>query len=644
MGPKMGETGTRIRHCSPWMSARAPRPFPQPSGVPVYRLLPLLFSATVLLGQRHDDVVFRHQGTVASGYSVYLLGDLDALGGGNLARSLRMIQRTPGNWELTVRLPVNTTYQYSYHQRATLNPTLQGNPSHGTLLAGPMVGASVTRAIAPSGKRILGHVPLPSARLHWRQGSGAWQVTPLTQLGAGRTAGEWLYEAASIGNVGLPIEFYFTDGSGAQRLPASGSYGTPLDAFFLQDGHVFTYRPAANVSPHQRDYVPSSPPSIFSTRLNQSRTFRVMLPRGYAQHTWKRYPVLYCHDGPWMFDPGNPILYFNDVIDPDGDTLAGLVQRGEMGECILVAVDWGTTNAALAEVARARDYLPPGSGHNYGSGYVAGAANVYADFLIHELKPWIDANYRTQPGRDTTFTAGFSFGGVVSAYLGWDYGATFSRVGLFSPSFWVPSFPQRLQIEPLRAGLRTYMDSGFDNFSYTAQMRDNWLGRAAPYRLEGELRYAFDPVSTAHTPTEVNGRLPAMGRFLWPATEETNEFLFGAVPYGASSGPNPIDLSWLPGTVPQTGSVSAASNGSWVGFFGVGTSPGTAQVAGLDVWIALDPAPFVAGIAAGGSGVATLPVGLSSTALAGLRLFVQVVRLDPAGLSGSNGLELNFAR
>lgn len=93
------------------MNAHALLAFLRTFGAAGQRLLPLVLSVAPLLGQRHDDVVFRHQANLAPGYSVYLLGNLDALGGGDLARSLRMIQRTPGNWEITVRLPVNTTYQ-----------------------------------------------------------------------------------------------------------------------------------------------------------------------------------------------------------------------------------------------------------------------------------------------------------------------------------------------------------------------------------------------------------------------------------------------------------------------------------------------------------------------------------------------------
>src|SRR5262245_53070119 len=429
-----------------------------------------LVVASTLAAQRSDEMTFQHVGAIAPGNAAYLLGNLDELGGGQLVRSIRMTPRPSNNWEIVVRLPANRSFQYWIYERSATNPNLLAQPTHGILRAGPLQGTTPARAIVPTSKRLAGYVALPGAVLNWRQDQGAFQTTPLLQRAGGRTSGEWLYEAPSFGAGQLPVEFFFTDATGALRVPATGSMSTPLDAFFVQDGHVFTYWPAPLVHPHRRDYTSANPPTLFSTTLNQSRAYRVILPRGYDDQPWRRYPVCYFHDGPWMFDPGTLVLYFTDAIDPNGDTTAGLVQRGEVGECILVGVDWGTTVAQQVEIARVRDYLPPGSSYDYnnGLGPIAVAADRSATFLIQELKPLIDATYRTRPDRATTFVAGFSFGGVASAYLGWDHDSVFGRIGLFSPSLWVQSFPNRLLVEPLRFDLRIYMDSGFDNYSWTA--------------------------------------------------------------------------------------------------------------------------------------------------------------------------------
>ena len=50
--------------------------------------------------------------------------------------------------------------------------------------------------------------------------------------------------------------------------------------------------------------------------------------------------------------------------------------------------------------------------------YMRAAPNShnYLRFIVEELKPFIDANYRTRPGRDDTFLMGSSAGGMISLY------------------------------------------------------------------------------------------------------------------------------------------------------------------------------------------------------------------------------------
>jgi predicted alpha/beta superfamily hydrolase len=40
----------------------------------------------------------------------------------------------------------------------------------------------------------------------------------------------------------------------------------------------------------------------------------------------------------------------------------------------------------------------------------------YLRFIVEELKPFVDANYRTSTGRDETFLMGSSMGGLISLY------------------------------------------------------------------------------------------------------------------------------------------------------------------------------------------------------------------------------------
>jgi len=608
------------------------------------RALPLLLSSILtasLLAQRYQDVTFQWNATVASGESVYLLGNLEELGANNLSRSMRMSQPSAGTWLLTVRLPANRAYTYSFYRRSDAMASV-GNPTHGTQLNFPTAATTAVCVLAPANKRVLAAAALPGAQIYWRQGTGAWNQNALTDIGAGRTAGERLYEGW-VGSRLQAIEFYLTDITGTLRVPAIGSWTTLLDAMFMQDGELFTYLPAASVPPLRRDYVVTNLPAVQSTILGQARPYRVILPRGYDVHTSRRYPVLYWHDGPWMWDLGSPYYFAaNQALDLGASGLAQLVRNGEVGECIMVAIDWGSNVAATIANLRARDYLPPGSGYDYGSGWIAGAANNYADFVLQELKPVIDASYRTIGDREHTFVAGLSFGGIAAAYFGWDYSAYFSRVGCFSPSFWVQSFPQRVTIEALRPGVRWYLDSGDDNYDSTELVRTNWISRAQPYGLERELRYFYAP-GQQHLLPHFATRLGRLAGFLYPATDEPNEFLVGGVLYGQSSGPAPLALSWQP-TAPQHGAATATATPAmaWTGFGAIGLAPGNTPILGIDVLVSLSSPLILLPLAGDAAGVSTTPLDLNQTALLGVRLFAQVIRLDATGLSASNGLELDL--
>jgi predicted alpha/beta superfamily hydrolase len=56
--------------------------------------------------------------------------------------------------------------------------------------------------------------------------------------------------------------------------------------------------------------------------------------------------------------------------------------------------------------------------------------------MIEELKPFIDAHYRTLADREHTAVAGSSLGGLISLYLAEKHSDVFSMAGVISPSLW----------------------------------------------------------------------------------------------------------------------------------------------------------------------------------------------------------------
>ena len=62
-------------------------------------------------------------------------------------------------------------------------------------------------------------------------------------------------------------------------------------------------------------------------------------------------------------------------------------------------------------------------------------SDLYLKFLVTELKPYIDSNYRTRTDRQNTFVMGSSMGGLISAYAITEYPEIFGGAGCVSTHF-----------------------------------------------------------------------------------------------------------------------------------------------------------------------------------------------------------------
>jgi len=154
-------------------------------------------------------------------------------------------------------------------------------------------------------------------------------------------------------------------------------------------------------------------------QLNRTRRIWVYLPKGYATAS-KRYPVLYMQDGQNLF---------NEQTAPFGewgvDECLDTLQQKLGKECIVVGID----NAGAFRKQEYDPYDDATSGK--------GEGKAYAEFLVKKLKPFIDNKYRTLKGRENTFIAGSSLGGLFSFWAAIQYPDVFGAAGVFSPSFWV---------------------------------------------------------------------------------------------------------------------------------------------------------------------------------------------------------------
>lgn len=93
---------------------------------------------------------------------------------------------------------------------------------------------------------------------------------------------------------------------------------------------------------------------------------------------------------------------------------------------------------------------------------IQGRGKAYMDWLVGTLKPYIDANYPTNPGREHTIVAGSSMGGLMATYTLAQYNHVFSRAAALSPSFWIDPVQVQKMIRTgdLGRNSRIYLDYG----------------------------------------------------------------------------------------------------------------------------------------------------------------------------------------
>jgi predicted alpha/beta superfamily hydrolase len=160
--------------------------------------------------------------------------------------------------------------------------------------------------------------------------------------------------------------------------------------------------------------------AFFMPELNRSRRVRLFLPGTYDElGNDDHYPVLYMHDGQNLFSAQES---FAGEWEVDEAMLA--FEAGGYSGAIVVAIDHGGA-------FRIDEYTPYANPQ-----YGGGGGEAYTDFIVNTLKPFVDANFRTMPGREHSGIMGSSLGGLISFYAAMAHQDVFSKVGVFSPSFW----------------------------------------------------------------------------------------------------------------------------------------------------------------------------------------------------------------
>lgn len=216
-------------------------------------------------------------------------------------------------------------------------------------------------------------------------------------------------------------------------------------------------------------------------QLERYRRIWIYLPPGYSTSK-DRYPVLYMHDGQNLFDEATS---FSGEWGVD-ETLERLIAKRKIKKMIVVGID----NQPEFRLNEYSPFLFEYSGLEFRP-----QASEYADFIVENLKPYIDDNYRTKPDREHTAIAGSSMGGLVSVYIGVKYQSVFSKVGALSSSFGIckNELENYIQDHPKEYPMRFWLDMGseemgnMDLHKYQIPIRDALLNSG--WKKGSEVRF-----------------------------------------------------------------------------------------------------------------------------------------------------------
>ena len=176
------------------------------------------------------------------------------------------------------------------------------------------------------------------------------------------------------------------------------------------------------------------------------RMLHIWLPEGY-DHSQEHYPVMYFFDGHNLF---------RDEDATYGKSW-GMQEflEGWSKPMILVGIECGHEG-----YERLSEYMPYPSEGWFGQFDPQGEATM--DWIVGEIKPMIDREYRTIPFRECTAIGGSSMGGIMALYAAVHYNRWFSKAACVSTAmgFCMGPLFEDLHSSSLSPDTRIYLSWG----------------------------------------------------------------------------------------------------------------------------------------------------------------------------------------
>ena len=208
---------------------------------------------------------------------------------------------------------------------------------------------------------------------------------------------------------------------------------------------------------------------LYIPTTKDKRTIRVLLPDDYHQKE-DSYPVLYMHDGQNLFSDDTS---FNHTSWKIHETMTKLGKEKIINRDIIIV---GVDNSDLRQFEYS-PFISKELMEGMLKTSIGGLGDVYADFIVKKVKRYVEKNFRTLSGKESTYIAGSSMGAYISTYIATKYPHMFSAVGVFSLASWFneEDFLDYVKYSSLKEDTRFLISIGRFESSGTNKKRMNKL-------------------------------------------------------------------------------------------------------------------------------------------------------------------------
>ena len=243
-----------------------------------------------------------------------------------------------------------------------------------------------------------------------------------------------------------------------------------------------------------------------------NRRLHIHLPDDYYL-TEEHYPVMYFFDGHNLF-------FDSDATYGTSWGMSDFLARWDK-KIILVGIECGHEG-----YERLSEYLPYPANKTSSFGKTVPMGMQTMDWIVNEIKPMIDREYRTIPFRECTAIGGSSMGGIMALCAAVHYNRWFSKAACVSTAmgFCMRPLMTDIKASPISPDTRVYLSWGtYEAFGLEDPTREDtsskthrWNRQAADaLTKKGAETSVYCQVGGYHCEASWEQQVPLFMDFLW---------------------------------------------------------------------------------------------------------------------------------